>query len=63
MEGKVTLRFTTLPGGSIVRCDIASSTTGFTEFDEEVRKMVQAWNFKVIPAGEATITLPFHFSE
>lgn len=63
MEGKVTLRFTILPGGSIVRCDIASSTTGFTEFDEEVRKIVQTWNFKVIPAGEATITLPFHFSE
>lgn len=63
MEGKVTLRFTILPGGTVVRCEIASSTTGSTDFDEAIRKTILTWNFKVIPSGETAITLPFHFSE
>lgn len=62
-QGKVTLRFTILPGGDVVTCDVASSTTGYSEFDNEIRSMVQTWRFKVIKAGHATITIPFQFSE
>lgn len=63
MEGKVTVRFTILPGGGVARCEIASSTTGFEAFDEEIRKAVLTWAFKAISSGETTITVPFQFAD
>lgn len=63
MAGKVTLKFTILPGGEVVECSIVSSTTNNEEFDEAIRKQVMTWEFKVIPSGNTTVSLPFTFSE
>lgn len=62
-SGKVTMTFTIAPGGDIISIRIASSTTGFDAFDEKIQGAVSAWKFKVIKAGNVTVTLPFSFSE
>jgi len=63
MAGKVTLRFTILAGGSIADCQVFSSSTQESAFDNDVREAVSTWSFKVIKAGNTTVTIPFTFSE
>lgn len=63
MSGKVTLRFTILPSGDVVDCQIVSSTTGNEGFDESVRLAVLKWKFKTIPSGNTTVSMPFAFTE
>jgi len=62
-SGKVTLKFTIAPGGDIISISIVSSTTGYSAFDEEVKKMVSTWKWKVIKSGNTTPTIPFNFTE
>lgn len=62
-QGKVTLQFTIAPGGEIVHIVIASSTTGYQEFDNEVKNAVGRWTFSKIKSGNTTVTIPFTFSE
>ncbi len=62
-SGKVTLKFTIAPGGEVIQNVIVSSTTGFAEFDQEIRKAVSGWTFDVIKSGNTTVTIPFTFSE
>src|SRR4051812_43010368 len=47
-NGKLTLRFTIAPGGSVVKLTIVSSTTGNADFDQEVREKVKTWRFEPI---------------
>lgn len=61
--GKVTLRFTIAPGGDIISISIASSTTGYSDFDNEVKKTVSRWTFSKVKSGNTTVTIPFTFSE
>ncbi len=61
--GKVTLRFTIAPGGDIISISIASSTTGFGEFDNAVKNAVKRWTFSKVKSGNTTVTIPFTFSE
>ena len=61
--GKVTLKFTIAPGGEIISIAIASSTTGFDEFDNEIKSAVSRWKFGTVKSGNTTVTLPFTFSE
>lgn len=61
--GKVTLRFTIAPGGDIISISIASSTTGFGEFDNAVKNTVKRWTFSKVKSGNTTVTIPFTFSE
>ncbi len=61
--GKVTLRFTIAPGGDIISISIASSTTGYSEFDNAVKNTVKRWTFSKIKSGNTTVTIPFTFSE
>lgn len=62
-QGKVTLKFTIAPGGEIISIAIASSTTGYAEFDNEIKNTVSRWTFKKIKAGNTTVTIPFTFTE
>ena len=62
-QGKVTLKFTIAPEGEIISISIASSTTGYGEFDNEVKTAVGRWKFNKVNAGNTTITVPFTFSE
>ncbi|MCF0224041.1 MAG: TonB family protein, partial [Fibrobacter sp.] len=61
--GKVTLKFTIAPGGEVIQNTIISSTTGYGEFDQEIRNAVSGWNFDKIKSGNTTVTIPFTFSE
>ena len=62
-QGKVTLRFTIAPGGEIISISTVSSTTGFGEFDNEVKNAVSRWTFSKVKSGNTTVTIPFTFSE
>jgi TonB family protein len=62
-QGKVTLRFTIAPGGEIISISTVSSTTGFAEFDSEVKNAVSRWTFSKVKSGNTTVTIPFTFSE
>ena len=62
-SGKVTLRFTIDPGGDIISISVASSSTGFAEFDKAVKNTVKHWPFSKVKSGNTTVTIPFTFSE
>lgn len=62
-QGKVTLKFSIAPGGEIISIAIVSSTTGYSEFDNEVKNAVGRWTFKKIKSGNTTVTIPFTFTE
>ena len=62
-QGKVTLKLTIAPGGEIISISIASSTTGYGEFDGEVKTAVSRWKFSKVKSGNTTVTIPFTFSE
>jgi TonB family protein len=62
-QGKVTLKFTIAPGGEIISISIASSTTGYGEFDGEIKNAVSNWTFSKVKSGNTTVTIPFTFSE
>ncbi|MBR3073906.1 AgmX/PglI C-terminal domain-containing protein [Fibrobacter sp.] len=62
-QGKVTLRFTIAPGGEIISISTVSSTTGYGEFDNEIKNAVSRWTFSKVKSGNTTVTIPFTFSE
>ena len=62
-QGKVTLKFTIAPGGEVISISIASSTTGYGEFDREIKNAVSRWSFSKVESGNTTVTIPFTFSE
>ena len=62
-SGKVTLRFTIASGGDIISISVASSSTGFAEFDNAVKNTVKHWTFSKVKSGNTTVTIPFTFSE
>ncbi|WP_295681856.1 AgmX/PglI C-terminal domain-containing protein [uncultured Fibrobacter sp.] len=62
-QGKVTLKFTIAPGGEVISISIASSTTGYGEFDGEIKNAVSRWKFSKVKSGNTTVTIPFTFSE
>ncbi|MCQ2097510.1 MAG: TonB family protein [Fibrobacter sp.] len=61
--GKVTLKLTIAPSGEIISISIASSTTGYTEFDNEIKTAVSRWKFSPVQSGNTTVTIPFSFEE
>ncbi|SIO02805.1 AgmX/PglI C-terminal domain-containing protein [Fibrobacter sp. UWB11] len=62
-QGKVTLKFTIAPGGEIISMAVVGSTTGYPEFDNEVKKAVSGWTFGKVKSGNTTVTIPFTFTE
>lgn len=62
-QGKVTLKFSIAPGGEVISIAVVSSTTGYAEFDNEVKKAVARWTFNKIKSGNTTVTIPFTFTE
>ena len=62
-QGKVTLKFTIAPSGDIISIAIASSTTGYGEFDADIKSDVSRWRFGKVASGNTTVTIPFTFAE
>ena len=62
-QGKVSLKFTIAPDGGITSIKKVSSTTGYGEFDDEIKSAVSRWKFSKVKSGNTTVTIPFTFSE
>ena len=62
-QGKVILKLTIAPSGEITNIYIDSSTTDYSEFDEEVKNAVSKWTFSKVESGNTTVKIPFTFSE
>ena len=62
-SGKVVLKFTISPGGEIISISVVSSSTGFSEFDKEIKSAVSRWRFGTVKSGNTTVTIPITFSE
>lgn len=62
-QGKVSLKFTIDPSGEVTSIKIASSTTGYSEFDGEIKSAVSRWKFNRVENGNTTLSIPFSFSE
>ena len=62
-KGKVVLKFTIAPGGEVISISVASSTTGYGEFDAAIKNAVGNWTFSRVKSGNTTVTIPFTFSE
>ena len=62
-QGKVVLKFTIAPGGEVISISVASSTTGYGEFDAAIKSAVGNWTFSKVKSGNTTVTIPFTFSE
>lgn len=62
-SGKVTLKFTIAPDGEVISISVASSNTGYAEFDGEIKTAVSRWKFNRVKSGNTTVKIPFTFSE
>ena len=62
-QGKVTLKIAIASNGEIIKIIIESSTTGFDDFDNDIKNAVSRWTFGKISSGKTVVTIPFTFSE
>lgn len=61
-EGRLVLQLTIAPDGSITNAVVKSSTTGYDDFDAEIKMAVSRWKFEKSD-GITSVTVPFEFSE
>ena len=62
-QGKVILKFAIASSGEITKIVIESSTTDFSDFDNEIKGAVNRWTFSKISSGKTVVTIPFTFTE
>ncbi|HKP97877.1 MAG TPA: AgmX/PglI C-terminal domain-containing protein [Fibrobacteria bacterium] len=63
-KGKITLKFSIAPSGAIVELTVVGTTTGVSEFDQEIREKVRTWRFEPVKGkSNDVVTVPFTFSE
>jgi TonB family protein len=62
-QGKVVLKFAIASSGEITKIVIESSTTDFSDFDNEIKGAVNRWTFSKISSGKTVVTIPFTFTE
>lgn len=62
-EGEIVFRLTIVADGSIKDIKIISSTTGYIEFNEEIKKAISRWKFPKVKSGETIATFPITFQE
>ena len=62
-DGEIVFRLTIVADGSIKDIQIISSTTDYTEFNEEIKKAVSRWRFPKVKSGETIVTFPITFHE
>jgi len=59
LGGKISLKFTIAPSGSIVAIQLVSSNTGSSELDEEIKDKARRMAFDAIDQGNVTVTYAF----
>jgi TonB family protein len=62
-EGNVLLKFTIAENGKISNIGILSSTTGNTEFDENIKNKIASWKWETMKSGNAlSVSILFKFA-
>lgn len=61
-EGGLMLELTIGSDGSVTNAVVKSSTTGYDEFDKEIKRAVSLWKFEK-SSGTTSVTIPFAFAE
>lgn len=57
--GKISLKFTIAPDGTVVAIDVVSSTTGVASLDDEIKDKARRMKFDSIEKGNVTVTYAF----
>ncbi|MBO7106108.1 MAG: AgmX/PglI C-terminal domain-containing protein [Fibrobacter sp.] len=61
--GEITVKLIITEDGSVKKIQIVSSTTGYTEFDEEIKTLLSRWIFPKVESGEAIAVFSIKFYE
>jgi TonB family protein len=62
LAGKVTIKFTIMPDGSVTNCTLVSSTSGNSEFDQNIMRYIGRWTFTpASDSGPVEVVYPFVF--
>lgn len=61
--GEITLKLIIDEVGSVKKIQIVSSTTDYTEFDEEIKTLLSRWIFPKVESGEAIAVFLIKFYE
>lgn len=61
--GEITVKLIITEDGSVKKIQIVSSTTGYTEFDEEIKTLLSRWIFSKVESGEAIAVFSIKFYE
>jgi TonB family protein len=63
LSGKLVIKFTILPDGSVTNVSIVSSTTNNSTFDNRILSYIKRWTFPPISGGGSVeVTFPFAFT-
>ena len=62
LGGKIKIKFTIQPDGSVTNVSIVMSTTGNSTFDNRVLSYVKRWKFTPASGGPVEVIYPFVFS-
>ena len=61
--GEITVKLIITEDGSVKKIQIVSSTTDYTEFDEEIKTLLSRWIFPKVESGEAIAVFLIKFYE
>ena len=62
LGGKIKIKFTIQPDGSVTNVSIVMSTTGNSTFDNRIVSYVKRWKFSPASGGPVEVVYPFVFS-
>jgi TonB family protein len=62
LAGKIVIKFTIMPDGSVSNGSVVNSTTGNGEFDQNILRYIARWSFPASPgSGPIEVVYPFIF--
>lgn len=62
LSGRLTVKFTILPAGSVTNVAVVKSTTNNSEFDETILRYIKRWQFPEVSGGSPVeVVYPFVF--
>lgn len=61
LNGRLTVKFTILPSGSVSNVSVVKSTTGNSEFDEAILRYIRRWQFTPVESGGSPVEVVYPF--
>ncbi|MFQ5580216.1 MAG: TonB family protein [Nitrospiria bacterium] len=61
LEGNVIIEFVVSPAGTVLKCNILTSSLGNPEFEDALIKEILQWRFPSVKKGTTTILFPISF--